>query len=234
MRRRGIDLRFNSNVTAIEKRGEGLCATTTGGEVLEVDQVMFATGRLPNSHGLELARVGVKVDEKGAIAVDAWSRSTLPNIYAIGDVTDRVNLTPVAIREGRALAETLYAGNPTQPDHEKVPSAVFSQPPIGTVGLTESQARERYAEVDVYRTRFRPLKLTLTPREEQVMLKLVVDRASDRVVGCHMLGADAAEIIQGLAIALQCDATKAEFDATVGVHPTSAEELVTLRDPVGG
>ena len=234
MRRRGIDLRFNSNVTAIEKRGEGLCATTSGGELLEVDQVMFATGRLPNSHGLELARVGVKVDEKGAISVDAWSQSAVPNIYAIGDVTDRVNLTPVAIREGRALAETLYAGNPTRPDHEKVPSAVFSQPPIGTVGLTESQARERYAEVDVYRTRFRPLKLTLTPREEQVMMKLVVDRASDRVVGCHMLGADAAEIIQGVAIALQCDATKAEFDATVGVHPTSAEEFVTLRDPVRG
>ena len=233
MRRRGIDLRFNSNVVAIEKRGDRLRATTTDGERLEVDQVMFATGRLPNSRGLGLEPVGVKVDEKGAISVDAWSRSTVPNIYAIGDVTDRVNLTPVAIREGRALAETLYAENPTQPDHEKVPSAVFSQPPIGTVGLTESQARERYAEVDIYRTHFKPLKLTLTPRQEQVMLKLVVDRASDRVVGCHMLGADAAEVIQGVAIAIRCDATKAQFDATVGIHPTSAEELVTLRDPIG-
>ena len=234
MRLRGTDLRFNSNVTAIEKRGGGLCATTTDGQLLEVDQVMFATGRLPNSRGLELARAGVKVDAKGAISVDEWSRSSVPNIYAIGDVTDRVNLTPVAIREGRALAETLYAGNPTRPDHERVPSAVFSQPPIGTVGLTEAEARERFPVVDVYRSRFRALKHTLTGGDETTMMKILVDGATDRVLGIHMVGGDAGEIIQGFAVAIQCGVTKAQLDATVGIHPTSAEELVTMRSPTAG
>jgi glutathione reductase (NADPH) len=235
--RKGIDLRLNTNLTAIEPRADGLAAgglavTTTAGDVLEVDTVMFATGRLPNSGGLGLEQAGVELNEKGAVVVDSWSRSKVASVWAIGDVTDRINLTPVAIREGRALAETLFNQNPTQPDHVDVPSAVFSQPPVGSVGLTEEQARAEYGTIDVYRTRFRPLKWTLTERTEQVLMKLIVDRASDRVIGCHMVGADAAEIIQGVAIAVKCGATKAQFDATVGIHPTSAEEWTTFRDPL--
>jgi glutathione reductase (NADPH) len=234
--RKGIDLRLNTNLTAIESRGGlaagGFAATTTGGDVLEADTVLFATGRLPNSGGLGLEAAGVELNAKGAVVVDAWSRTKVPSVWAIGDVTDRINLTPVAIREGRALAETLFNDNPMQPDHSDVPSAVFSQPPVGSVGLTEEQARTAYGTIDVYRTRFRPLRLTLTERTEQVMMKLIVDRASDRVIGCHMVGADAAEIVQGLGIALKCGATKAQFDATVGIHPTSAEEWTTFRDPL--
>jgi glutathione reductase (NADPH) len=156
----------------------------------------------------------------------------VPSIWAIGDATDRINLTPVAIHEANCLARTLFGDEPTAPDHSNVASAVFSQPPIGSVGLTEAQARSAHAEVDVYRSRFRPLKHTLTGRDEQTMMKLVVDRASGRVVGVHMVGPEAGEIIQGFAVALKCGATKAQFDATIGIHPTSAEEFVTLREPV--
>ncbi|MEO7328228.1 MAG: FAD-dependent oxidoreductase, partial [Minicystis sp.] len=168
----------------------------------------------------------------GAIIVDEWSRTSVPNVYAVGDVTDRLNLTPVAIAEGRAVAETLFHDNPVRMSHALVPTAVFSQPPVGTVGLSEDDARARFPAIDVYRTRFRPMKHTLTGREERVMMKLVVDRATGKVLGCHMVGPDAPEIIQGLAIALQCGVTKAQLDATVGIHPTAAEEFVTMRDPV--
>jgi len=192
---------------------------------------MYATGRNPNTKGLGLAEVGVETVGNGAVTVDEWSCSSVPNIYAIGDVTDRINLTPVAIAEGRALAETLFNDNPIKMDHNDVPTAVFSAPPIGTVGLTEEQARRQYGDdVDVYCARFKPMKNTLSGRDERTFMKLVVDAKSDRVVGCHMLGPDAPEIIQGVAIAVKCGATKKQFDATVGIHPSAAEEFVTMRD----
>ncbi|MFQ5851044.1 MAG: glutathione-disulfide reductase [Candidatus Binatia bacterium] len=234
MRKRGIDIRFNTNVEKIEKVTDGLRATLTGGVVLEADQVMFATGRLPNTRRLGLEEAGVELNGKGAVVVDDYSRSTVASIYAIGDCTDRLMLTPVAIAEGRALAETLFNKNPMKPDYMNVPSAVFSQPNVGTVGLTETEARDRYSKVDIYKTTFRPLKHTLTGRQELTMMKLVVDRATDRVVGCHMVGPEAGEIIQGLSVAVTCGATKAQFDATIGIHPTAAEEFVTMRERVPG
>jgi glutathione reductase (NADPH) len=181
---------------------------------------------------LGLEEIGVSIDPKGAVKVDEWSRTAHAHIYAVGDVTDRLNLTPVAIAEGRALAETLFNDNPMSIDHENVATSVFSQPPIGTVGLTERRARQLYKAIDVYRARFRPMKHTLSGREERTMMKLIVDRASDRVLGCHMVGADAPEIIQGLAVAIKCGATKKQFDQTIGIHPTAAEEFVTMRDKV--
>jgi len=232
MRKKGIDLRFQVNVERIERTDSGVVATLSDGSALEADQIMYATGRTPNTRDLGLVEAGVELDPKGAIIVDAYSRSNVPSIWAIGDVTDRINLTPVAIHEGMALAATLFEKRPTKPDHEDVPSAVFSQPQIGAVGLTEAKARERYAEVEIYRSEFRPLKHTLTGQEETTMMKLIVDRASDRVLGAHMVGSDAAEIIQGIAIAIKARASKAQFDATIGIHPTTAEEFVTLRAPV--
>ncbi len=232
MRKKGIDLRFDLNTERIDKTDEGLVVTLTDGSKLEADQIMYATGRLPTTSELGLDKVGVKLNRKGAIIVDPYSRSTVESIWAIGDVTDRINLTPVAIHEGMALAATLFDSRPTKPDHENVASAVFSQPQIGAVGLTEGKARERYREIDIYRNRFKPLKHTLTGQDETTMMKLVVDRASERVVGAHMVGPEAGEIIQGIAIAIRCRATKAQFDATIGIHPTSAEEFVTMREPV--
>jgi glutathione reductase (NADPH) len=232
MKKRGIDVRFNAKVAKIEKRATGLLAILEDGATCEADLILYATGRLPLTRDLGLEDAGVELNAKGAVVVDAYSRSSVESIWGVGDVTDRINLTPVALAEGMALANTLFGGKPTRPDHEDVPSAVFSQPAVGTVGLTEAAARKRYGEIDVYRSRFRPLKHTLSGRDEQTMMKLVVDRASDRVVGCHMVGPDAGEIVQGLAIALKCRATKAQFDATIGVHPTAAEEFVSLREPV--
>ncbi len=232
MRGKGIDLRFNLNVQKIEKTHASVVATLTDGSTLEADQIMYATGRLPATRDMGLVEAGVELNSKGAIIVDEYSRSTVPSIWAIGDVTDRIKLTPVAIHEGIALAQTLFGNRPTKPDHEDVPSAVFSQPQIGAVGLTEARARERYREIEIYRSHFRPLKHTLTGRDEKTMLKLIVDGASNRVIGAHMVGPDAGEIIQGIAIAVKCRATKAQFDATIGIHPTTAEEFVTLRAPV--
>ncbi len=227
---REIELRFNRQVARIEKLPRGIRATLDDGAALEADLIMFATGRTPNTHNLGLGQAGVKLDYEGAVVVDAYSCSSVANIYAVGDCTDRLQLTPVAIAEGQAVAETLFHGNPKTPDYENVPTAVFSQPPIGTVGLTEAEARERYRAIDVYKSSFRPLKHTLSGRDEHSFMKLVVDRETDRVLGCHMLGTDAGEIIQGLAIALKCRATKAQFDATIGIHPTGAEEFVTMRN----
>jgi glutathione reductase (NADPH) len=232
MRKKGIDLRFSARAARLERVDGGIRVHLEDGSTLDADLVLYATGRRPLTADLGLAEVGVEVNENGAILVDEHSRTSVPNIWAIGDVTDRIQLTPVAIHEGMCLARTLFKGEPTRPDHEDVASAVFSQPPIGTVGLTESQARERYGEVDVYRSRFRPLKHTLTGRDEQTLMKLVVDRASQRVVGAHMVGPDAGEIIQGIAIAVKMRATKAQFDATIGIHPTAAEEFVTMRQLV--
>ncbi len=232
MRAKGIDLRFDANVTGIEKMEGGVRATLTDGSKLEVDQVLFATGRHPNSANLGLEKAGVTLAADGSIEVDAYSRTKVPSIWAIGDVTNRINLTPVAIHEGVCLSETLFGEGPRTPDHENVPAAVFSQPPIGTVELTEAEARERYGEVDVYRSTFRALKHTLTDGVERTLMKLIVDRASDRVVGLHMVGPEAGEIVQGFAVAIKAGATKADFDATIGIHPTSAEEFVTMRSRV--
>jgi len=232
MRGRGVDLRFEANVESIEKVAGGLRAALEDGSDLETDAILYATGRVPRTRGIGLEEAGVALDEKGAVTVDAISRSSVPSIWAIGDATDRINLTPVAIHEGMCLAKTLFGGVGTKPDHTGVASAVFSQPPIGTVGPSEAAALETCGKIDVYRSTFRALKHTMTGRDEQTMMKVIVDRASDRVVAVHMVGADAAEIIQGFAVAMKCGATKAQFDATIGIHPTSAEEFVTMRDPV--
>jgi glutathione reductase (NADPH) len=232
MRQQGIDLRFNTQVQAIERANETLSVTFKDGSTTEANTVLFATGRVPNTRGLGLDKAGVELAANGAIVVDEYSRTSAENIYAVGDCTDRMMLTPVAIAEGKAVAETLFNNRPSKPNYENVPTAVFSSPNVGTVGLTEAQARQRFAAVDIYQTRFTPLKHTLTGRREQTMMKLVVDRATDRVLGCHMVGPDAGEIIQGLAVALNCGATKAQFDATIGIHPTAAEEFVTMRDKV--
>ena len=193
---------------------------------------MFATGRHPNTADMGLENAGVALSPSGAVVVDEWSRTSLDNIFAIGDVTNRINLTPVAIMEGHAFADTEFGGPARKPDHRDVASAVFSQPPIGTVGLSEAEARARHGEIDIYSARFRPLKHTLTGREETTLVKLVVDAASERVLGVHIMGADGPEIVQLAGVALKCGATKAQFDATVGIHPTAAEEFVTLRTKV--
>ncbi|MCP4904743.1 MAG: glutathione-disulfide reductase [bacterium] len=231
MRGKGIDLRFDCEVEAIEKTSGGLLVSLSGGSRVEVDQVFYAIGRVPNVDGLGLDEVGVDRDDGGAIRVDEFGRTSVASIHAIGDVTDRINLTPVAIHEGMCLARTLFDGQPTSPDHRDVPSAVFSQPAIGTVGLTESEARESGSPIDVYVSEFRPLRHTLTGSEERTLMKLVVDRASQRVLGIHVVSPDAAEIVQGFAVAVKCGATKADLDATIPIHPTTAEELVTMREP---
>ena len=232
MRKKGIDLRPETFIRDMEKRPDGtLSLLTRMGDTLEVDAVLYATGRVPNTQGLGLVEVGVRLDARGAIEVDEWSRTPVESIYAVGDVTDRINLTPVAIAEGRALAETLFHDNPTKMDHTGVASAVFSQPPVGTVGCTELEARERHGDkIDVYVSNFRPMRHTLSGRDERTMMKVIVERDTDRVLGFHMVGADAPEIIQGLAVALKCGVTKKLLDTTVGIHPTAAEEFVTMRD----
>ena len=239
MRSRGIELRFDCEVEAVEWIGPGPSGNGTGsdrlrlrfaaGDELTCGEALFATGRRPNVLGLGLDTCGVELGEQGEVRVDEYSRSNVPNIWAIGDVTDRLNLTPVAIHEAMCLSRTLFADEPTPVDHKTVATAVFSQPPLAAVGLTEAEARERYGDVDVYRSRFRPLKLTLTDNQERTLIKLIVDRRTDRVLGAHMLGADAPEIIQGLAVAVKMGATKKDFDAAMAIHPTSAEEFVTLR-----
>ena len=230
MVKRGIHLRFNTEIKAVAGAERGLLADLSDGTTLETDLVMYATGRAPSTAGLGLEQVGVELSENGAIIVEENWRSSVPHIYAIGDVTDRINLTPVAVAEGHALADSLFGRRGRALDYAGVPSAVFSIPPIGTVGLTEAEARAKHGAVDVYKTAFRPLKHTLTGRDESTMMKLVVDPASDRVIGIHMVGPEAGEIIQGFAVAMRAGATKAQFDATIGIHPTAAEEFVTLRE----
>jgi glutathione reductase (NADPH) len=226
---RGIDQRFGRVVARIEKTADGLAVALDDGAVIACDQILFATGRRPNTRHLGLEAAGVAVNEKGAIVVDRYSRTNVPNIYAVGDVTDRVALTPVAIREGHAFADTVFGQKPVAVDHLDVATAVFSAPPIGTVGLSEQAARARFGAVDIYKATFNPLKNTLSGRQERTLMKLVVEPRSDRVVGAHMLGPDSAEIIQGIAIALKMGATKAQLDATMAIHPTAAEEFVTMR-----
>ncbi len=228
----GVTLRMDDTVIEIEADGDLRWATFAGGERAAFGAVFFATGRRPYVDGLGLEAAGVELSRHGAIRVDAGSRSSVPSIFAVGDVTDRVNLTPVAIREGHALADTLFGGKPWTVDHDVVASAVFSTPEIGTVGLTEEVARGQGRDIDVYRARFRPMKHTLSGRDERTLMKLVVDAESDRVLGVHILGEDAGELIQAVAIAVTMGATKADFDRTIAVHPTAAEELVTMREKV--
>ena len=233
MSKKGIRILLNSNVLRIDRRSDGALETTlSGGQDGNhiSDTVLYATGRVPNTGTLGLAEVGVALDDKGGVIVDRYGQSSLPSLYAVGDVTNRIALTPVAIREGAAVATTLFGGARVPVDHDNVPSAVFSQPPVGTVGLTEAKAVATFGEVEIYMTSFKPLRHTLSGRDERTMIKLIVEPAGQRVVGCHMVGADAPEIVQGVAIAVKAGLTKAEFDATVGIHPTAAEELVTLRD----
>ena len=225
----GIHLVLNEAVLGLDRAGAELQVRLASGRVITTDLAMFATGRRPNVAGLGLEAAGVGLTESGAVQVDDYYRSSVPSIHAIGDVIDRVQLTPVAIAEGMALARTLFKGEPAVLDYDHIPTAVFSHPHIGSVGLTEAQARQRHGEIDVYRTRFRPLKATLSGAQERVFMKLVVERTTGRVLGAHMAGDEAGEIIQGVAIALKCGATKAQFDATIGIHPTTAEEFVTMR-----
>jgi glutathione reductase (NADPH) len=230
MERRGIKIITRQTVAAVEKVGHGYDVELSDNEQLMVDLVMFATGRKPNVRELGLEASGVKMTETGGIAVDAYSKTMVDNIYAVGDVTNRINLTPVAIREGHAFADTVFGGKPTPVDHSNVPTAVFSEPEIGVVGLTEAQACERLNKVDIYKTSFRPMKATLPGRDTRMFMKLVVDGITDRVVGCHIAGPYAGELIQVIGIAVKMGATKADFDATMAVHPTAAEELITMRE----
>jgi glutathione reductase (NADPH) len=230
MRIRGITVTCGHTVAGIEKAGDEFVTQLSDGNTIASDKVMFAIGRRPNVMGLGLESLNVEIHEHGGIDVDEYSRSSVPNIYAVGDVTNRVNLTPVAIREGHAFADTVYGGKPTPVDHRNVPTAVFSEPELGVIGLTETQAREQLAKVDIYKTSFRPMKATLPGRDTRMFMKVVVDGTTDRVVGCHIAGYSAAELIQVIGIAMKMGATKADFDATMAVHPTAAEELVTMRE----
>jgi glutathione reductase (NADPH) len=230
MERRGIKIITRQIVEAVERVERGCCVELSDRRSFVVDRVMFATGRRPNVAGLGLEAAGVALARNGGIAVDELSRTSVPHIYAVGDVTNRVNLTPVAIREGHAFADTVFGGRRVAVDHADVPTAVFSEPEVGAVGLTEAQACERFAKVDIYKTSFRPLKMSLAGRDTRAFFKLVVDGETDRVLGCHIVGPDAAEMIQLVAVAVKLKATKADIDAVMAVHPTAAEELVTMRE----
>ncbi len=232
MVRRGIEIACGDTVASIEKRDTGLVALTRTGRRIEADTILFATGRTPNSRGFGLEELGVAIGEGGAIEVDDYSRTSVDNIYAVGDVTDRKNLTPVAIREGQAVAENLFSGRSVKIDYDCVATAVFSQPEAGTVGLTEEEAIVRHPAVDVYRSNFKPLHHRVAGREDRMVVKLVVDADTDRVLGFHAVGTGAGEMAQLVGIALKMKATKADFDATMAVHPTQSEEIVTMRHPV--
>lgn len=230
--KKGINLRFNTNITEIVKQDDGtLVATLTDGSSVEADAIMYATGRNPKVTGLGLEALGIEQGKNGAIIVNDDFQTNVPSVYAIGDVIDRVQLTPVALAEGMALVRNLYGGQNQKVDYNLIATAVFCQPNIGTVGLTEEQARERYENVDVYKSSFRAMKHTLSGSDEKTFMKMLVDRDSDKVLGVHMVGPDAGEIIQGIAVALKAGATKAVFDSTIGIHPTAAEEFVTMREP---
>ncbi|MEM8856346.1 MAG: glutathione-disulfide reductase, partial [Pseudomonadota bacterium] len=231
MEKKGIRFVFNTVFERVEKTDNGLNVVLTNGETLVADEVLFAAGRRPMTKGLGLEEAGVALTDGGAVKVDGASQSSVPSIYAVGDVTDRVNLTPVAIREGHAFADTLFGSAPREVDHSLIPTAVFTQPELGTVGLTQEEAVAAYDAVDVYAATFRPMVHTMTGRGELMFMKILVDGASDRVLGVHIMGHGAGELAQTVGIALKMGATKADFDATMAVHPTAAEELVTMRTP---
>ncbi len=229
MEKSGITILTDCTVERVDRHGDDFTSHLSNGSSVASDRVLFAIGRHPNVANLGLEKAGVAINpENGGIAVDGFSRTNVPHIYAVGDVTHRFNLTPVAIREGHAFADSVFGNKPTRVDHADIPTAVFSQPEVGTVGLTEAQARAEYA-VDIYKTTFRPLKATLSGRDTRMLMKLVVDATTDRVLGCHIVGDGAAEMTQVVGIAIRMKATKADFDATMALHPTAAEELVTMR-----
>ena len=230
MRANGVDIRTQTNVVSITKTDQGLSVTDTDGTVHHVDQVMYATGRTPNTDGLGLETLGVELGQKGEIIVDAYSQTKVPSIYAVGDATDRANLTPVAIREGMAFVDTVFKGVPTAPDHDLIPTAIFTQPEMGTIGLSEAEA-EAQEKVHVYTTSFKSMREGFGGIEERVFMKLIVSQETDKVLGCHIVATHAGEMIQLAGVAVKMGATKADFDRTVAVHPTMAEELVTMRNP---
>ncbi len=230
MAKKGVAIRFESDLASLAKSADGITATFKDASVMETGVVMYATGRKPNTRNLGLEAAGVNLATDGAIQVNKHLQSSVPSIHAIGDVTNRINLTPVATAEGMALAKTLFRNEPTEMDYDTIPTAIFSIPNLATVGLSEEAAKERGHGVDIYKTGFRALKHTLSGSEEKTFMKLVVDASTQKVLGAHMMGADAGEIIQGIAIAIKCGATKAQFDSTIGIHPTAAEEFVTLRE----
>ncbi len=233
LREQGIKLLFNTHIDSIAQQDGRFLLHSPEAGALTADLVLYATGRHPNTGDLGLDAAGVDLNDKGAIVVDEDYRSSVASIYAIGDVTDRMNLTPVATAEGTVLAHNLYNKQSRRVDYRDIATCIFSQPNLGTVGLTEAQARQEYANVDIYKSRFTSLKHTLTGNREKTLMKMIVDRDTDRVLGIHMVGPDAGEIIQGMAIALKAGATKSVFDATIGIHPTAAEEFVTMREPAG-
>lgn len=227
----GIHVHSECMVRSIEKTDSGYSLRLDQVDVMETDLVMYATGRKPNTSNIGLEEAGIELDKNGAIVVDEYSKTSVDSIYAIGDVTDRVQLTPVALAEGMALVRTLYEGKPTSMSYQNIPSAVFSTPPIGSVGLTEEDARRDY-NIEIYQSSFKPMKYTLSDRNEKSVMKLIVDKDTDKILGAHMMGIDAPEILQGIGIAVKAGATKADFDATIGIHPTAGEEFVTMREPL--
>ena len=232
MEKEGITVLTGCTVSRIDKHGKEFTSHLSNGSSIASDQVMFAIGRHPNVANLGLEKTGVAINPaNGGIAVDHFSKTSVPNIYAIGDVTHRINLTPVAIREGHAFADTVFGKRQVQVDHADIPTAVFSQPEVGTVGLTEAQARAQFSRIDIYKANFKPMKATMSGRDTRMLMKLVVDATTDRVLGCHIVGDGAAEMAQLVGIAVKMKATKADFDATMALHPTAAEELVTMRTP---
>ncbi len=231
MRKKNIDIRFNSDIVRIEKTDHGLLALTEQDESIAADLILYATGRRPSTADLGLETLGVALDDKGAIKVNGQYQTNIPSIYALGDVTDRFNLTPVATAEAMAFVNSLYSDRTAPVDYDNIPTVVFSQPNIGTVGLIESEAKKRYQQIDIYKTEFTSMKHSLSGLDEKTLMKLVVERGSGKVLGVHMVGAEAGEIIQGMAIAIRAGATKAVFDSTIGIHPTTAEEFVSMRNP---
>ena len=231
MTEKGITIKTETTIASIEKTESGLKVTTHGGEVLEADQVLYAIGRRPNTAGLGLENAGVELDRGGAIVVSPQSQSSVPSIYAVGDVTNRANLTPVAIREGHAFADSIYGNKEWHVDHSLIPTAVFSQPEIGTAGMTQEQAEEQYDNLDIYTSSFRPMKNSLSGKPGKMFLKMIVDADSDKILGVHIMGPDSGELIQIIGVTLSMTAKKADYDRTIAVHPTAAEELVTMREP---
>lgn len=235
MGKAGVDIRLNCEAASVERSSHGgLTVTLARGQQVEADTVLFATGRVPNTQGLGLEAAGVKLDDKGAIAVDAHYRTSVPSIYAVGDVSTRVQLTPVALAEAMVVVDELFGSARRRMDYEFIPTAVFTHPNIGTCGYSETDARAKFGEVTVFSSEFKSLRHTLSGSSERTFMKLVVDKKSDRVVGLHMVGADAGEVVQGFAVAMRAGATKALFDSTIGIHPTAAEEFVTMREPMPG
>ena len=230
MQKKGIKLKFETNIDSIEKTDNKLLATLTDGSTLTADQILYATGRKPKTEGIGIESLGIKLDKAAAIVVNDEYQTNIPSIYAVGDVTNRVNLTPVALAEGMFLARHLYNNETAPVEYENIPTCEFSQPNIGTVGLTEEEARDKYEQIDIYKSSFTPMKHTLSGDDEKTFMKLIVDKTTNRVIGVHMVGPEAGEIMQGIGIAMKAGASKADFDKTIGIHPTTAEEFVTMRE----